>query len=72
MGITKLKTCKSCGHDNPDNARSCNSCAASLTETGLFTKTGGHHKRWVCPDCNRINMEENKKCSCGYKRGMFS
>lgn len=59
----KFRTCKSCGHDNPDDASKCNGCAKSLT--GAFTDN--FHSRWGCPDCGRVNMSANSKCICGYK-----
>ncbi len=62
---SKFRTCKSCGHDNPDNAKKCNGCGGDLF-VGIFDKEN-FHKRWGCPDCGRVNMEANSKCLCGYK-----
>lgn len=59
------RTCKSCGHDNPDNASSCNNCARSLT--GVFSDN--YHRRWACPKCSRMNMSDNSTCMCGFSTG---
>lgn len=64
--ILCFRTCKSCGHDNADNARKCNSCASSMF-IGIF-ETANFHERWGCPKCSTLNMKENEKCRCGFKR----
>lgn len=57
-------TCKGCGCDNPKGASICNGCGRRLE--GLFS--AGHYVRWVCPNCSRVNMMDNKNCLCGTKR----
>jgi hypothetical protein len=72
MGLIRLKTCISCGEDNPYNAGKCNKCAEELHAGGFFSfNTCNFHRRWVCPECNRVNMEENGKCVCGYRAKGF-
>lgn len=63
--LRRLKTCISCAGHNPYDARKCNHCGDELHEGGLFSKCN-FHKQWVCPKCDEINMEANKKCMCGY------
>ncbi|RRD38926.1 hypothetical protein EII18_12675 [Comamonadaceae bacterium OH3737_COT-264] len=62
--IERFKTCKRCSHDNAESAVKCNGCGNSLS--GIFSDH--HFKRWACPQCGRLNMEENSKCMCGHAK----
>ena len=62
-----VRTCKHCGQNNPNNARRCNGCGQKMIVSGLFSSTNHFHNRWLCPKCSTYNMEENDRCSCGYK-----
>jgi len=66
--IRWYRTCKRCGHENPDNARQCNSCGIDMFENGFFSSTYNYNRRWVCPECSRMNMEGNDSCICGFGR----
>lgn len=64
-------TCKNCGGDSPEGSSKCNHCGI-----GLYGMFGGarFHKRWVCPQCDRLHMTSNRTCFCGYKKssGFFA
>lgn len=62
--IVYLRTCKVCSHDNPSDASVCNGCGRSLNS--MFGTR--YYERWVCPRDNRINMKDNSRCVCGYKK----
>lgn len=63
--ITWVRTCKACGHDNPENAKRCNSCAKNLTG-GM---TDRYIRRWACPKCSTLNMADNTACLCSFTKG---
>ena len=63
------RTCKRCGHDNPDSANQCNSCGTYMVESGMFSNTINYNRRWACPESSHMNMESNDKCICGFSKG---
>ncbi len=62
------RTCKRCGHDNPDDARQCNSCGTYMVESGIFSDTINYNRRWACPESSHMNMDSNDTCMCGFKK----
>lgn len=66
--ISWYRTCKRCGHDNPDDARKCNSCGVYMVETGIFSDTVNYNRRWACPESSHMNMDSNDSCICGFKK----
>lgn len=58
--MIRVSTCKSCGCDNAVYSSRCNNCGDKLY--------GNSYERWVCPNCNRINMMDNWNCLCGADR----
>ena len=64
MSVRQVKTCQSCGYDNQGDAARCNGCGTGFD--GIFT--AGYYRRWECPRCLKLSMDDNTKCLCGFKR----
>lgn len=60
----RVFTCKRCGCDNAVGSNVCNGCGNKLE--GMFSSY--KYERWICPNCSRANMMDNKNCLCGAKR----
>lgn len=60
----RVFTCKRCGCDNAVGSTVCNGCGNKLE--GMFSSY--KYERWICPNCSRANMVDNRTCLCGAER----
>lgn len=71
-GIIWVRTCNSCGFNNPGDSNTCNKCGTKLYVAASFPRLSDTHnytRRWACPTCRSLNMSDNMTCfSCGFKR----